>query len=196
MRSDLAGGDFETGTSGWIAGSTAPDGASLSWHAGKRADAATGLHCLRLTVTRPGLAWLQSPGFGLHGSRAALSGYVRTNASQLTAALYTCGPHANWNATPLRCVVPMDAASLEKALLAYRWDHPPSLLYFDPANPWRFYQLQNLIPGTVFELPANSTGGVVCFSVWAPPDTSITHPIHLDIDSVSIHAFSPLGPDF
>lgn len=191
MRSDLAGGDFESGINGWSAGSELAGGAALSWFGGQRGDAATGLRCLRLTVTKPGKAWICSPIFGISGRHAALSAYVRTRATGYTANLYTSRAGGGWDATPRTHVVATDAASLRAALAAYRWEEPPILpAYFDAANTWRFFQMQNLTPGFVFDLPAGANGAMLFFMIDAPSDTSDVRPVVLDLDTVSIHGYS------
>jgi hypothetical protein len=77
--SDLKGGDFETGTSGWGVGGA---NASMQWggdYNGQR-DAATHHHYLRLTVGSPNSSgWLCGPKFPLKGSKLAVSAMVRTS---------------------------------------------------------------------------------------------------------------------
>jgi hypothetical protein len=152
--SALAGGDFEQGTSAWSAGGAGAAVSQAGW-----GDAATGQRYLRLTA-QGGTAWTCSPPFPLDGTRVALTAQVRASAPSVTASVHYRDGQGWSHAT--------GRSSIDLGLALSGWS-------------WR--NVQSVLGGRTFDLPAGALEAVLCFSLQAGGT-----PTYLDVDAVSVRS--------
>lgn len=191
-RSQIPGGDFESGTSEWFIGGDFPNNVKLIHQLeDEGSPAATGNFFLRMKMTKPGNYWLCSPEFNVKRNRSAISAYVRTSSTFYQIEHHYRDIHG-WTfetqRAPLMKRVFTDLSSINKSLSQYVWDG-----YTDESSSittsWTFLNFQDLLAGYIFELPKETQSALICFTTTANSNVSPENPEYLDLDSVSVNSF-------